>query len=60
VLAGAEAITDIAMFGEKKLDVLRRFRPFAHGTPSMTRSARSSPPWMRSNVNGVLSLGLHP
>jgi predicted transposase YbfD/YdcC len=34
VLAGAETITDIARFGEKKLDLLRRFRPFAAGTPA--------------------------
>ena len=34
VLAGAEAFTDIARFGEKKLDLLRRFRPFAHGAPA--------------------------
>ena len=34
VLAGAETITDIALFGRKKLDLLRRFRPFAHGTPA--------------------------
>jgi len=34
VLAGSEAITDIARFGEKKLDLLRRFRPFADGTPA--------------------------
>ena len=34
VLAGAEAFTDIARFGEKKLDLLRRFRPFEHGTPA--------------------------
>src|SRR6266481_2024873 len=34
VIAGAEAITDIARFGEKKLDLLRRFRPFREGTPS--------------------------
>ena len=34
VLAGAETITDIARFGEKKLNVLRRFRPFAAGTPA--------------------------
>lgn len=34
VLAGAEAFTDIARFGEKKLDLLRRFRPFTDGTPS--------------------------
>lgn len=33
VLAGAEAFTDIARFGQKKLDLLRRFRPFADGTP---------------------------
>ncbi|MGK2877598.1 MAG: ISAs1 family transposase [Solirubrobacterales bacterium] len=34
VLAGAETITDIARFGEKKLDLLRRFRPFSAGTPA--------------------------
>ena len=34
VIAGAEAITDIARFGEKKLDLLRRFRPFAWGVPA--------------------------
>lgn len=34
VLAGAETITDIARFGDKKLALLRRFRPFADGTPS--------------------------
>ena len=34
VLAGAETFVDIARFGEKKLDLLRRFRPFLHGTPA--------------------------
>jgi predicted transposase YbfD/YdcC len=34
VLAGAETFTDIARFGEKKLLFLRRFRPFANGTPA--------------------------
>ena len=34
VLAGAETFTDIARFGEKKLALLRRFRPFADGTPA--------------------------
>ena len=34
VIAGAETITDIARFGEKKLALLRRFRPFQEGTPS--------------------------
>ncbi|MDA8253798.1 MAG: ISAs1 family transposase [Rhodospirillales bacterium] len=34
VLAGAETITDIAVFGVKKLALLRRFRPFHDGTPT--------------------------
>lgn len=34
VLAGAESFVEIARFGAKKLDLLRRFRPFADGTPS--------------------------
>lgn len=34
VLAGAETIVDIALFGGKKLDLLRRFRPFRNGTPA--------------------------
>ena len=34
VLAGAETITDIAVFGVKKRDLLRRFCPFHDGTPT--------------------------
>jgi predicted transposase YbfD/YdcC len=34
VLGGAETFVDIARFGEKKIAVLRRFRPFRDGTPS--------------------------
>lgn len=34
VLAGAESWVEIAEFGKKKLELLRRFRPFANGTPS--------------------------
>src|SRR5260370_13472276 len=34
VLGGAETFVDIARFGEKKLGLLRRFRPFSNGTPS--------------------------
>jgi predicted transposase YbfD/YdcC len=34
ILAGAETFVDIALFGRKKRDLLRRFRPFAAGTPS--------------------------
>ena len=34
VLAGANCWVEIAKFGDKKLDFLRRFRPFKNGTPS--------------------------
>ncbi|MBV8522252.1 MAG: ISAs1 family transposase [Acetobacteraceae bacterium] len=34
VLAGAETFVEIARFGEKKLDFLRRFKPFRDGTPA--------------------------
>jgi predicted transposase YbfD/YdcC len=34
VLGGAETFVDIARFGEKKISLLRRFRPFRDGTPS--------------------------
>jgi len=37
VLAGAETFTAIAQFGKDKLDFLRRFRPFANGTPDHDR-----------------------
>jgi predicted transposase YbfD/YdcC len=37
VLAGAESFTGIALFGEKKLALLRRFLPFKDGTPPHDR-----------------------
>jgi predicted transposase YbfD/YdcC len=37
VLAGAESFVDIERFGEKKLDLLRRFMPFRDGTPTHDR-----------------------
>ena len=43
VLAGAETFTDIARFGDKKLQLLRRFRPFRDGTPRTITSAIFSP-----------------
>src|SRR4051812_49914745 len=33
VLAGAETFTDIARFGERKIELLRRFRPSVNSTP---------------------------
>jgi predicted transposase YbfD/YdcC len=32
-LAGAEHVTEIALFGETRIALLRRLRPFANGTP---------------------------
>ena len=43
-LAGAEAFTDIARFGEKKLSLLRRFRPFRDGT-LRANDGETLPPW---------------
>jgi len=37
VLAGAENISDIALFGKEKLSLLRRFLPFSNGTPEHDR-----------------------
>lgn len=37
VLAGAETFVDIALFGCKKRELLRRFRPFENGTPAHDR-----------------------
>ena len=34
MIAGCECWVEIARFGDKKLDLLRRFRPFEDGTPS--------------------------
>jgi hypothetical protein len=34
IMAGSEGFTDMALFGQKKLPLLRRFLPFANGTPT--------------------------
>ena len=34
VISGAQNWTSIALYGEKKLTLLRRFLPFVQGTPS--------------------------
>ena len=44
VLAGAEAFTDIARFGERKIELLRRFRPYVNGTPSHDHQGRRTRP----------------
>ena len=41
VLAGAESVGDIALFGCKKHELLRQFRPFKDGTPAHAISVTS-------------------
>ena len=36
-MAGAETFTAIAQFGKRKIDLLRRLRPYANGTPDHDR-----------------------
>jgi hypothetical protein len=45
VLAGAETFVDIARFGQKKLDPLRRFRPFHDGTLSLLKTSSDREGW---------------
>jgi hypothetical protein len=59
-LAGAEHITEIALFGEKKIGLLRRQRPFADGTRGMIISATSSPRWTLSSSSVASPPGLRP
>ena len=60
VLAGAETVTDIARFGEKKLDLLRRLRPFAAGTPAHDHLATSSPASTLRRSSAASSPGWRP
>src|SRR5882724_3242060 len=52
VIAGAEAITDIARFGEKKLTCCGASGRFGRGRRRTITWATSSPPWIprRSNA----------
>ena len=57
VLAGAETITDIALFGRKKLDSRRRFRPSPTARRRTTILAISSPCWIPSSSSAASSPG---
>ena len=57
VIAGAETITDIARFGDKKLTLLRRFGLFREGTQRMITWVIYSPLWMPSTFNAASWLG---
>lgn len=61
VVAGAETFTGIAEFGRMKLGLLRRFRPFANGTPDHDRlgevfAALDAEQFQTCFVNWVASL----
>ena len=60
VLAGAETFTDIALFGEKKLGFLRRYRPFACGTPPHDRTGDIFACWTPDNSSAVSCHGSQP
>ncbi len=53
VLAGAESFVDIARFGEKKLDLLRRLCRFATARHRTITSAIFLPPSMPSNSSAA-------
>ena len=57
VLAGAETFTDIALFGEKKLPLLRRFLPYSNGTPPHDRLGEYSRRLMRRPSSAALFPG---
>ena len=59
-LAGAECFTEIALFGVKKLDFLRRFRPSGTARQTMVTLATFWPLSMLSNSNAALSPGWPP
>ena len=59
VLAGAETFTEIARFGDKKLRLLRRFRPFRMARRHTITWAISSPRWMPSSSSAASSPGSH-
>jgi hypothetical protein len=61
VLAGAASFVEIARFGQKKLDLLRRFRPLRDGTPSHDHlgdifAALDAEPFQRCFVAWVAAL----
>ena len=58
VLAGAAHITEIALFGEKRIALLRRLRPFANAPRAMTISATSWPRLMPNSSSAASLPGL--
>ena len=64
VLGGAETFVDIARFGEKKIDLLRRFRPFRgqfckqQRLDALPQAAHPHPPSSRHNAPGRRSRAL--
>ena len=57
VLSGADCWVGVALYGQQRLQFLRRFLPFQHGTPSHDNWASCSPSWTLSSFSGVSSTG---
>jgi hypothetical protein len=57
MLAGVETFVDIARFGQKKIEVLRRFRPFRDGTPSHDHLGDIPQRWTLRNFRAASSPG---
>ena len=43
VISGADGWTSIALYGQKRLEFLRRFLPFENGTPSCGKACKDDP-----------------
>ena len=55
VLGGADSWVDVALYGQHKLEFLRRLLPFAHGVPSHDQLGNHG--WTRSSFRVVSSPG---
>ena len=57
VLGGADSWVEVALYGQQKLEFLRRFLPFAHGVPSHDHWGTCLRGWTRSSFRVVSSPG---
>ena len=59
-LSGVGNWTSIALYGQMKLDLLRRFLPFADGAPCHDQVGILFPDWIWNSFSSALSLGSAP
>ena len=57
VLGGADSWVEVALYGQRKLEFLRRFFPFAHGCRRTTNWGTCLRGWTRSSFRVVSSPG---